>query len=230
MPREIRPLRSHGLIPSVTTAVLLLFLLSGCESVRRLAIAPAGEATRLGPRTLAAEQNHRVEVELRSDTFSADLGELPTFALTVHNHGPTPLEFGPGHVRVMSHGRTIPLYSRDELTAAIELAARREAEAYTGQQAEVFLQADASRVDPSSALANIEAAKRTNRAGKGRTHHNQQLAEAAQLLIPTTVAAGASITRLVKLHSQDIEAKTPLLLRISVDGEVHEFTFTVSEG
>lgn len=201
--------------------------LTGCETTRSLSLAPSPGATALGPDRTVVEHRHRVALELRNDSFSSELANVPTFALTVQNRGDDPLELGPGHVRVFSANRAVPAYTRDAFLAAIDEAARREAEAYTGRQAEVYLQADASRVDPSSALANIEAAKRTNRAGKARARYDALRAEASQLLTPTTVSPDSSLMRLIKLDPATIKDGQPLQVLVSVDGEIYEFTVNV---
>ncbi len=208
---------------SLLLAMLTLWL-SGCETTRRLS--PA--ATTPEASQAAAARKHQVELTLINPDFSSELTALPTFRLAVQNRGSERLDFGPSHIRVFSGDQPVLSYTRDQLSILIQETIRQEAEAYTGQQAEVFLQADASRVDPSAAMANIEAAKRTNRAGKAASSYEAVQAEAAQLLAPTTIAPEGSLRALLKFQAGSITAGQPLRVLISLDGEIYEFRFNAT--
>lgn len=208
---------------SLFLAVLTLWL-SGCETTRRLT--PA--ATTPASSAVGTARRHQVELALINPDFSSELTALPTFRLSIQNRGAERLDFGPSHIRVFSGDQPVLSYTRDQLRILIQEAIRIEAEAYTGQQAEVFLQADASRVDPSAAMANIEAAKRTNRAGKAASSYEALQAEVAQLLGPTTIAPEGSLRALLKLQAGAIVAGQPLRVLISLDGEIYEFRFSAT--
>jgi hypothetical protein len=167
---------------------------------------------------------------LLTSVFSNETHQLPTFAVTVANRGTEPVILTRGNLRVFSGDQRVRIYTADQLTTRIDSEAKEKADAYTGRQAEVFLQSDATRVDPSAALANLEAAKRANLAGKNRTGREEQLRALANLLDHVKIAPNASGGGVARLHEPDIQSGKPLKFMVAIDNEIYAFTFDVKGG
>lgn len=207
---------------------LLLAFLGGCASGKVYRITPDGDTAAKADRGgFRIEQSHLVAVELVTPTFTAELDQLPTFRVRFENRGSEPLSFAPENVRVSSGEATVRHYTASELIARIQAEAERRAEAYTGQQSEVFLQSASTREDPSSAIAQISSAKRTNRAAEGQKAQVEILRELANLLVPSEVAPGEGVEGLVKLYAEDVGAGEALWLVVAVGNETYAFRFDV---
>lgn len=229
---QLTPLRPRFHLVSLlgTIAVSLLFV--GCESTRQYSIVPAGQAV---PQTadggFVVEKSHRVEVQLLTPLFSTSVKEIPTFRVAFQNRGETAYPFKPSDVAVYSGDHLVRAYLPVELVTRIQEEAARDAEEYTGQQAEVFLgsagMGNSTTSDPSATIAKIEGAKRTNAAAGRHTSQADQIAEVVQLIIPMNVPPGETSSGLVKLHAEEIQPGQPLRVVVTVDGERYEFDFVV---
>ncbi|WP_221031826.1 hypothetical protein [Actomonas aquatica] len=214
-------------LPALAGALCLLGL-TGCETTQRLALLPSPTTPVQSDASLAMTQRHRVSLALERVDFSNETAALPSLVLRVTNLGEERLSLTPGNVRVFAGDRPIPLLTRDAYIARIHEDARRDAEAYTGQQAEVILAADASRHDPSSALANLAAAKRTNRAGKQKLHEAELLSRAYRVLHQLDVAPDATAEALLVLPATELTAGESMQVRIALDEQIYPFDLSVS--
>lgn len=211
--------------------VVLAAVLTGCASSPQLSISPAMQPEKTGDHELTLiEKENSVMVELLNPTFSDEIDELPTFEVVLENRGAEAFFFSPRNISVYSGDETVRAYSVEELAARIQGETYREAEEYSGQQAEVFLQAEATRLDPSSAMATIPAAKRTNRAAASRESRQKLLREAGDLLSSVRIPPGKTAGGALKLHAEDIQPGQPLRIVVSLQGESYEFTYEVAEG
>ncbi|EDY84258.1 hypothetical protein VDG1235_3889 [Verrucomicrobiia bacterium DG1235] len=172
-------------------------------------------------------QSHGVSVELLAPMFSNEVDELPSFVITLENRGSEGIYFLPEHVRVLSGEQAVHKYTPSELSERIQEESQREAEEYSGQQAEVFLQSDAARQDPSMALATISAAKNANRAAAVREAQEKRLRELSNLIVPVHIEPGRAVRGVLKVDANDILPDTPLRVFLTLEGESYEFVFDV---
>ena len=208
--------------------LMLLASLLGCETTKRLKITPSSPGIPSGnTSTLSLEKSHRVTVELLTPTFSRQLDELPAFNISFQNRAAAAIVFSASNVSVLSGQQAVRAYTPNELVDRIWEESKNKADEYTGQQAEVFLQSASTRQDPSSAMAQLSAAKRANRAAEKRKSRPEQIREAASLIVSMQVRPGEIGGGVVKLHAEDILANEPLRVVISIDRETYEFVFSV---
>lgn len=197
----------------------------GCATTQVLR--PMEEADASGE--IVKEGNHRFAVRLLTPTYSAKIEELPTFSVAITNQGDEPLSFGPDAISISSGSHPVEIFTAYDLTTRLREEAAREAERYTGQQAEVFLASGPTNPDlqdNSAAIAKISAAKRTNlAAGQAHPRHEDQIKEIAQILVPMHVPAGETESGLLKLNPSHIREGEPLQIDIHLDGETHRFVF-----
>lgn len=179
---------------------------------------------------IAVERTHIVQVESLSPHFSGKLGELPALEIAVRNQGASELFLSPDKISVFSAGQPVRLYSYIELSTRIQKELQQESEEYSGRQAEVFLQSDATRQDPSGALAAITSAKRANKAAANRETRQRQIDEIKGMLVSVGVPPGETGGGIVKLRAEDIRPGKPLRVAVQLDGETYEFVFEVGPG
>ncbi|MFP4541479.1 MAG: hypothetical protein ACLFR7_07595 [Opitutales bacterium] len=225
----LMPLASTSRAAAVA-AFVALTLLGGCATSKTLRPAP-GQAEAAGD--LVVEHTHRVTVRLLTPSYSRETAELPTFALAVENRGDDPVVLDPAKVRAASGTAPVHLYTPVELIAMVRADANREAEAYSGQQAEVYLSGGASPTagqDNSAAIAKIEGAKRTNTAAaEFNVQRDEQMREIASLVIPMSIPPGESGGGLLKLRPEDFQRGEPLRLEVDLEGETYTFIFLPGE-
>lgn len=225
MPPKINKIPALVRVLSRFSLVTLLVFLAACASNSSLTISPiASQVYEVGT---SSEAGYAVSVEVMDAKVSNFVEELPTILVKVGNYTDDPVYFGPDRVKVKSGGEPVRIYDSVDLALRIQEKIQKEAEEYTGRQAEVILQSGASQADPSAALANLTAAKRTNRTAASRESRQSTIEEVDKLLKSGQVPQYEWVNGLVKLHFEDLVQGAPLTVTVTVGEESYDFVFDV---
>ena len=234
---------------------LAISLGGGCTTTRTLSLAPANPAAAIadqGVPCLRSVKKNAVSVWLLTPEYQADLNEFdpPAFRVLVSNNGDTAFDFSLVNVAASSGDNSVHIFTREEYCQAInryEDALLKAFYKQTAQQKplpEELLDSISSR-DPllsggssgqqlhdfSGTQNSDSLAKNEKAAGDRRTaiyvKRKELLDEASLMLVPHTVAPGATAGGIVKLDPAHVSRGQPLKLVVTAGGEAHEFVFEV---
>jgi hypothetical protein len=232
---------------------LAISLGGGCTSTLSLAPAnPAAATADQGVPCLQSVKKTVVSVWLLTPEYQTDLREFdpPAFRVLVSNNGDTAFDFSPVDVTASSGENSVHVFTREEYYQAInryEGALLKAFYKQTAQQKplpEELLDSISSR-DPllsggssgqqlhdfSGTQNSDSLAKNEKAAGDRRTaiyvRRKELLDEASLMLVPHTVAPGATAGGIIKLDPAHVGRGQPLKLVVTAGGETHEFVFDV---
>ena len=233
---------------------LAISLGGGCTNTLSLAPAnPAAATADQGVTCLRSVKKNAVSVWLLTPEYQADLNEFdpPAFRVLVSNNGETAFDFSPVNITASSGDNPVRVITREEYSRAITLhavALLHNVDVQTARQlaAEEKMQAsiavadsgpvvgangtllhDFSTHEASSSGADVARIEEStkNRRTAIYVRRKELLDEASLMLMPHTVAPGATAGGIVKLDPAHVSRGQPLKLVVSAGGETHEFIF-----
>ena len=227
----------------------------GCMTTRTLSLAPANPAAAVadqGVPCLQSVKNNAVSVWLLTPEYQTDLREFdpPAFRVMIRNNGDTAFDFSPVNVTASSGENSVHIFTREEYCRAITLRAvallrgvaeqsARDVEKENRLRESVEMApppvsggANGPLYDFSTQPSNLSPEATTRilaAATEKRTaiylRQKELLDEANLMLVPHTVAPGATAGGIVKLDPAPISRGQPLKLVVTAGGETHEFVF-----
>jgi hypothetical protein len=214
---------------------------------------PAAAVADQGVPCLQSVKKNAVSVWLLTPEYQTDLREFdpPAFRVMIRNNGDTAFDFSLVNVTASSGENSIHVFTREEYSRAIgrqqgsllhnvDMQTARQmaeeekrlelitlADPMPAQGANGTLLHNFTQYQNSSSTENLtkieEAAK--DRRTAIYLRQKELLDEANLMLVPHTVAPGATTGGIIKLDPAPISRGQPLKLVVTVGGETHEFVF-----
>lgn len=236
----------------------LLFSASSCT--RTLAVAstsPIKPVYQQGVPVLKSQKKHHVTAALLTDTFGAELWQLPAVYIGFANRSRSTLDFSTANVTATSGGKKVRVLTAQELERKINTQAALMALATSMNAASQTIAASAPQTTYSygsasaygsggyahgtysgvsttynpaasaAAIAQINATT-SNQLSSIAAARDGHLNDLSTMLRRNTVAPGQIADGVIKMWSQDIRSQKPLVLSVTIDGETHEFLFDVN--
>ena len=214
---------------------------------------PAAATADQGVPCLRSVKKNAVSVWLLTPEYQTDLNEFepPAFRVLVSNNGDTAFDFSPVNVTASSGGNSVHVFTREEYSRAIGrqqgsllhnvdmqtarlLAAEEKrqelitlADPMPSQGANGTLLHNFTQYQNSSPTENLTKIEETAKDRRTAIYLRQKelLDEANLMLVPRTVAPGATAGGIIKLDPAPVSRGQPLKLTVTVGGETHEFVF-----
>lgn len=242
----------------ISLAGILALLSPGAQAatdVRSIAFSPQTEPAPIAKgRTFETISKGTCLVRLRLMTprFDRDIIASPGFGIAVYNGSSSAFDFSSANITATSGERSVKIYDPDEYTSELRADYQRDMSMFKNSYISITRESDnlwrgmewdafeqLADVRHESSIENSASRKpgglmsasarsqhaRAQRAALARRELN--LSE-RRMLRKTTVQPQQFATGVIRLRSGDVETGKPLILRVKVGGEVHEFSFVVA--
>ena len=203
---------------------------------------------------LKSTKKHSVVVRLLTNNYGDDVDQLPAFLVGCLNRGNRVLTFSTGNVSCVSGSDEIAIYTYESLQKRIKREANFEALAVALGQASQAMAASMPKTSYGSGSASVYGTggyAQANVVGTTTTYDPAATAAAqAQinatsmrqmeqivsskniridnldvLLRKNSIEPGQFVSGVVKLNTKRLRTGNPLNLMVTIDGEVHTFSF-----
>jgi hypothetical protein len=207
-----------------------------------------------GAPLLTSFKRHGVALSLANSEFGDEIGRLPTFNIMVLNRGTEAFDFSPANISALSGETPVKIYTYEEMQKRIKHEANMLAFATALNGASRSMQASQPTTTYSSGTVNAYGsggyatgnyygtsttynpaataaaqaqinAQTQNQVATIAATRNAQLASTGTMLRRDTVAPGQTAGATINLHAESIRSGKPLILRVTIDGESHDFVF-----
>jgi hypothetical protein len=200
--------------PVALLALLWLFSLTACVSAQHLAVAPDSAIKPVdegGAPTLRSRQRFEVIVRVLTDSFTLQTARFPAFMVAVVNRTNARVSFSVANITARSGTRDVEVYAFDSYRNRVRLEG---------------LLNSTGKVDD-AAYGGLGEVEKANVTTSPILDLKDPVSVNGQMLTSYVIPPGQFAGGVVRLHAISIRGGRPLLLQVSVDGEVHEFRFAV---
>lgn len=231
----------------IVAGMVALAALSGCESSRTLRVASENHSGFSydpdGSVVLRSEKTHNVAVRVARERGTADTVAMPALTIYVTNGGKKPMMVGPENISaVTGDSQPVPVLGRVDTAARLQ---REDGQAFTQLNntspnkaasdtiKDASMSVESSTTKDPTAPANPDPFPGGSTSG-GKSRALPDSATSARydkllgpLLVRTSVSPGQTAGGTVKLDPAHVERGALVRLSVAVDGERHDFIFTV---
>lgn len=222
--------------PSLSLALAtaaVLAALSGCASSRILRIAGENSSgfsyDADGTVVLRSEKSHNVAVRIARERGSAEAVAMPALTIYVTNGGTKPMMVGPEDISaVTGDNQPVPVLGRVDTAARLQreiptVGSSSMGAATRDAAAPIYNDPHPSPEKSSSPSTTSSHSHSTPMPGSD-TRFDKLL---EPLLVRSSIAPGQTAGGIVKLDPTNVAPGAPERLSVTVDGERHDFLFTV---
>jgi hypothetical protein len=200
--------------PAAFLALLWLFALTACVSTQRLEVAPDSAIKPVnegGGPTLRSRQRYEVIVRPLTDSFTLQTARFPAFMVAVVNRANARVNLSPANITARSGTRDVEVYGFESYRNRVHL--------------EGLLNASGKEDD--TAYGGLGAVEKANASSSPILDLKSPVDVNGQMLTSYFIPPGQFAGGVVRLHAISIRRGQPLVIQVSLEGEVHEFHFAV---
>jgi hypothetical protein len=164
-----------------------------------------------GDPTLRSTQRYDVIVRVLTKSFTSETADFPALLVAVMNPTESSVDFSAANIAAHSGTRFVRVYSAESYRRKVRIES-------------VFNAIDAIT---DLAKGGTESTLRANQASGEVADLLSALRSNDEMLTAHTIAPGKFAGGVVRLHAPSMRNGQPLVMQVSLDGDVHEFQFSV---